>query len=94
MLLSVPCSSEPEYPPLGGDVKVYFYTPIEAYEKIGTVSTQGSTEEPPCYLITDLQQRAYSIGANGILVHSPSTEGEIAKGTGFIKLTATAIRIK
>ena len=90
-LLAFACSitnqSARNYPPWDGEVKVYFYTPKEAYEKIGIVSTQGSSKEPISYLIADLQQKAASIGASGIFVQPAKTR------TGVIKLTATAIRI-
>jgi hypothetical protein len=102
VLLTDPCFSKnggflhagPEYPPWDGPVRVYFYNPSGEYEEVGIVSTQGSTKEPLSYLITDLQRRAASMGANGIFVQSPTTTGTASNGTGVIKLTATAIRIE
>jgi hypothetical protein len=69
-------------------VDLYFRKPIEEYEELGLVSTEGSTKEPIRSLISDLQQKALNIGASGIFIQPSTTE------TDVIKLTATAIRLK
>jgi hypothetical protein len=80
--------------PWDGPVEVYLYNPSKEYEEVGIVSTQGSTKEPLTCLFDDLQEKAASIGANGIFVQTARTRGAASKETGVIKLTATAIRIK
>jgi hypothetical protein len=68
-------------------VDLYFRKPIEEYEELGIVYTEGSPKEPIRPLISDLQQKASNIGANGIFIQPPTTE------TDVIKITANAIRI-
>ena len=103
------CASDPKrgilitgtkYPPWYGDVEVFFETPNIAFEKVGIVSTQGSTKLPLTDLVSILQNTAAGIGANGIIVQHPTTttKGAMSGRAEVLKsklhLMATAIRIK
>ena len=88
----------PEYQSWDGPVIVFFHNPSKVYEEIGIVSTRASSNQPMSALIASLQEKAASIGANGIIVQSPGISIKTVMGQGVEMyerhLKATAIRIK